>query len=218
MIKKYKNWWYPETDKKIISEERFTCYFPLDQSFPYVTTFDTAIDVGAWIGDSTEHLSKKFKNVIAFEPSKATYTAAIENLKERNINNVTFYNVALSNEQGTGTLYNTNTSMQGFVSELTEFKKVAPVRSEIITKHTLDSYNFKNINFIKIDVDSYEAWLLQGARQFFMDNNPIICIEHKPRILQDRQPSNMPDSFKILNSYGYKLKKKLSKLDYLWTR
>ena len=44
---------------------------------------------------------------------------------------------------------------------------------------TLDSFNLKNISFIKIDVEGYELNLLKGAFNTIEKNKPLIFIEKK---------------------------------------
>jgi FkbM family methyltransferase len=42
---------------------------------------------------------------------------------------------------------------------------------------TLDSYDFKNIGFIKIDVEGMEEHVLRGARQLIEREQPVVLIE-----------------------------------------
>ena len=44
---------------------------------------------------------------------------------------------------------------------------------------TLDTFNLKNISFIKIDVEGYELNLLKGALNTIEKNKPMIFIEKK---------------------------------------
>ena len=44
---------------------------------------------------------------------------------------------------------------------------------------TLDTFNLKNISFIKIDVEGYELNLLKGAFNTIEKNKPLIFIEKK---------------------------------------
>ena len=42
---------------------------------------------------------------------------------------------------------------------------------------TLDSYNFKNVNYIKMDIQFHELNALIGGTKTLIDNDPVLCIE-----------------------------------------
>ena len=65
---------------------------------------------------------------------------------------------------------------------------------------TLDSFEFTNIDFIKIDVDGYEDLLLRGAKETLANNDPVINIEMK----KHKRPKVYIRSQKILRGCGYK--------------
>lgn len=53
-----------------------------------------------------------------------------------------------------------------------------------IKQRTLDSYNFTDVDVIKIDVEGYELPVLEGATQTILNNRPIVqveCVEIQPR-------------------------------------
>lgn len=53
-----------------------------------------------------------------------------------------------------------------------------------IDQKTLDSYNFKDVDIIKIDVEGYELQVLEGAVDTIKKNRPIVqieCVEIQPR-------------------------------------
>jgi len=53
-----------------------------------------------------------------------------------------------------------------------------------VNQKTLDSYNFKDVDIIKIDVEGYELLVLEGAEQTIDNNRPIVqieCVEIQPR-------------------------------------
>ena len=81
---------------------------------------------------------------------------------------------------------------------------------EVIIKK-LDSFNYNNIGFIKIDVEGYEPRVLQGAKETVERCNPVICCEI------NRTDNN---SQEILESWGYKLMEvdKLQGHDYIFVR
>ncbi len=143
-----------------------------DKSIQFVDRFDTAIDVGACVGFWTKDLCKIFKRTICFEPYKNSSDCLIENLK--GFNNYELYNVALSNQNGNGDLL---ISEEGIGSNsLNDFAltQAKPIRIE---KKRLDDYGFTNVDYIKIDVQFYELFVLKGGYKTLKTNNPLLCIE-----------------------------------------
>ena len=61
-----------------------------------------------------------------------------------------------------------------------EFKKFKKIK---IKTAKLDNFNFKNISFIKIDVEGHELKLLKGAKKIFKVNKPDCLIEIKKKNL-----------------------------------
>jgi FkbM family methyltransferase len=218
-MKHLNGWFIPEYDNpeklKMVLENKFQCEKGLNHAFKYVKNFNNAIDVGAWIGDSTVIIAQKFKQVEVFEPVEEVAECCIQNLNDRSINNFNFYKVGLSNKKDQQLLVNKGKSFSGWISTMdsTGFKKTKTVSTDL-----LDNFNFSNIDFIKIDVDSHEGFLLQGALNFFKNNNPVIMIESKIKDQQKYQDSSMPNPLIVLELLGYKIKEKLGKADYILTR
>lgn len=46
-----------------------------------------------------------------------------------------------------------------------------------ITMKTLDSYNFNNISAIKLDVEGYEKFIIQGGKSTIIKNRPVVQVE-----------------------------------------
>ena len=180
-MKKIGNWWIDDNTSVVIDTlmtEDFTCLPVLDKVFPYVKKFDNAIDIGTWIGDSTVSMAKKFKNVIGFEANPSIFLCCLENLKDRNVVNCSVNNVAVSNSISEKDFFNGTSTFSGWVSEKTSFN--IPITNHIKVKTvTLDSLNLKNIDFVKIDVDSHEGYLIEGAQNFLRENSPVVLIENK---------------------------------------
>jgi FkbM family methyltransferase len=221
-MKKIGNWWAPDNTiitANMIEEETFTCLPPLDKAYTYVKRFNLAIDVGTWIGDSTTSISKKFNTVIAFEANKEVYECCSVNLKDRSITNVDLRNIGLSNTAGTKTFYNGKSHFSGWISDKYPDDTVKTV-SNILQIETapLDDFNFIDVDFIKIDVDSHEGFLLQGAQTFLKNNSPVILIENKERIHAERQPENRPNVNELLNSLGYIMVEKVAKADFIYIK
>jgi len=224
MIAKNGNWWHvPGLSNgrpgDYMRNDSFPCERPISIAVELCEQRRNAIDVGTWIGDSTVHMSKLFDRVIGFEPHPLTHTCCDKNLTERNINNCEVYNIALSNVNELKTLYNGKTTFSGWVSDKKELPKDIYVhdRTEVQCLY-LDSYHFTDIDFIKIDCDSHEGYLLEGAEKFFQNNSPVVLIEAKVRIHKDRQPDDMPDPFALLREYGYVLHSRVDKADFIYVK
>ena len=224
MIAKNGDWWHVRGSSSgrpgdYMRDNSFPCERPIDIAVKLCNQRKTAIDVGAWIGDSTVHMSKLFDKVIGFEPHPLTHTCCLKNLAERNITNCEVYNVALSNVNELKTLYNGKTTFSGWVSDKTELPNDIFVHNQTEVQCLyLDSYHFTDIDFIKIDCDSHEGYLLEGAEKFFQTNSPVVLIEAKVRIHKDRQPLDMPDPFALLKKYGYVLHSRVDKADFIYVR
>ena len=67
-------------------------------------------------------------------------------------------------------------SIEKNIYDKCKFKKFNQMK--VITRK-LDYYKFKNIGFIKIDVEGHELSLLRGAIKFFKKNKPDCLIEIK---------------------------------------
>ena len=140
-----------------------------------------AIDIGANKGVYTEALARLVPTVHAFEP----YPKIYDILSSGSRANTSTYRVALSNASETTELlipFNAKRrtySNQG--ASLSRIKVSGEHAAVNVTSRTLDSYQFKNIGFIKIDVEGHELAVLQGAQETLLRNKPVLMIELEER-------------------------------------
>lgn len=214
------SWWLPDQDnhhKVLLAAENdsWPCYDVLELAMPYVQQFGKAIDVGAWIGDSTAWLAKKFDHVVAFEPNNSVCECTVSNLKDRRIANYQLHQCGLSDNNTTMEFYNQVGTMSGWVSSKIYDIELEPyiIPNNKVQCNTLDSFKFQSIDFLKIDVDSHEGYLLLGAKEFFTLNRPVVLLEHKLRA-QKRQVDESPNPLEIMHQYGYKIVEH-DKIDYV---
>jgi hypothetical protein len=66
---------------------------------------------------------------------------------------------------------------------------------------TLDSFNFTNIDMIKIDVEGFEEEILAGSLETIKHNRPIIVVEQQKHEYKDAMTDK--PSIKILEGWGY---------------
>ena len=150
----------------------------------HISNWDVALDIGAHVGIWSMRLTEKFKRVYAFEPVPKHIECWKQNMQNftnehSELENISTLNtVALGHENGTNTMIvpnTTNTGRATFVEKLFIDKHNFP-KIQVETK-TLDSYEFDQVDFIKIDVESYELKVLQGAENTIRKHKPIMYIE-----------------------------------------
>lgn len=142
---------------------------------------DVAIDIGANIGFYSYYCSKIFKNVHAFEPIKLIS----KDLNDFTIKNksVSLHNYALSNSEEEKSISvpfikNKNVLNYGYASLSNEFENKQELK---ISTKTLDSFNFCDVDFIKIDVEGHENQVIKGGINTIKKFMPLILIEIEKR-------------------------------------
>jgi FkbM family methyltransferase len=139
--------------------------------------------------------------VHSFEPFLANVSLLKANMQSF-ANKSKIYEIALSNKEGTMTLYNSQHGNFGGFSLHSYANGSSFIVENSINVITLDSLNLDNISMIKIDVENHENEVLEGAKQTILRNKPIIFIENLyygyPNVCPNPNPHN-----KILEELGY---------------
>ncbi len=152
--------------------------------FSHLSNKRTCIDIGAHVGLTSLRYSQHFESVHAFEPFH--YELMQENVKH--CANITVHPFAVDEKQGETTFYihPTNsgagfTAGDGTASFLKyrygagmRFESIAPVT---VQTRTIDSYNFKDVDFIKIDVEGNNLPVLNGMINTLKAYKPVLQIE-----------------------------------------
>jgi len=141
--------------------------------FPkYVNAGTTVIDAGAHIGTHTVAFARLVGakgRVYAFEPQRKLFRELVFNLRLNGINNVVPLRYALGHttaiaEMDPGVAGNEGSTQLGRGGDRVELR-------------TLDSFGFRNVSLIKIDVEQFEDYLLEGAQLTIKRYRPVILIE-----------------------------------------
>ena len=174
-----------------------------DNSIRYVSQWRIAVDIGAHVGEWTRPLSRKFDKVICFEPNPNFRECFNRNIKEHN---VTLHPYGLSSHSHNAT--------QGVnATYLNDLCGDTEPREGDIECRSLDSFDLRDVDYIKIDVDGFEIPVLRGAQETLRRNNPVINIEMKER----KRPKIVEESRKILRNLGYDRHSRVSS-DEVWLK
>lgn len=160
-----------------------------------------AIDVGGHIGLWSYNLAFAFRDVVAFEPVQAHRDCFERNCADQlKAGRITLHPCALGMNEGSVSIHTAPTSSgDSWVKGAGD-----------IPMHTLDSFNFESVDFIKIDCEGYEENVLRGAMQLITTNRPIICVEQKRDMASSRFGLQALGAVQLLLDLGYKVAHEMS--------
>ena len=159
--------WVEGLIKEILEYEHYF-YFPVQ-----IKEGDIVIDGGGHIGIFSIFASLLFKceKVYTFEPEDENYSFLLKNVN--NIENIIPVKCALGNSDGEAHLYiHENSGSHSIVSRGEKYKTVSLCKLDsFIEKEGLDK-----VDFIKLDVEGYEANVLEGAKNTLKRFQPKLAI------------------------------------------
>lgn len=132
----------------------------------------TVLDVGAHIGTMSIPMSRWVGpegRVYSFEPQKKIYRELVKNLEINRITNVVPLRFAAGDrsaiiEMGRSPKRNEGHTSIGHGGDRAELR-------------TLDSFGFRNLSLVKIDVESHENEVIDGARETLLAQHPVVLLE-----------------------------------------
>lgn len=146
------------------------------------------IDIGASYGVYTTTMAKRIGpqgRLWAIEPARATMELLQQSVETNHLDNIQLIQAALSDHDGSATLnHSANSELNALASEV-------GATGETIVLRTLDScagdLGWRDIDFIKLDVEGAEANVVTGGMAFLQRESPLIMYEvkHENRINLD---------------------------------
>lgn len=152
----------------------------------------TFVDAGAYIGTYTLRAAKYGAIVYSFEPNPYSFKLLTKNVKDNNFTNVHLYNLALFDKQSEMdfSISTVGSSLFGNSEKNIRVKTV-----------TLDSFNLKNVDMLKVDVEDAEINVIMGANK---------TLENTNQILIEVRRSHLDTVDKILNEKGFSEKRRVN--------
>ena len=147
-----------------------------------LTKNDIVVDIGANTGYFTVLFSYLAKHVYAFEPEPNNFRKLQQNTK--NLENLTLYDIAVSNAIGYATLHTCPTD--NGMNRLYDSKWCEGGEKITVMTANLDNMLLhRNINFVKMDVEGSEYKVLDGMREILKRDHPTILIEFHPPSIEE---------------------------------
>lgn len=148
------------------------------------------VDVGANIGTIAIALmrSGQFRKGLAFEPGPYNFSLLTRNVEQNQLQNVIeCHNLALSSEEGTGTLELAADNFGDHRIRLREvpgyFKEERRKTVEVVVRpldRVLDQSLRKDVALIWLDIQGHEGHFLAGAEATIQDARPALFMEFWP--------------------------------------
>jgi FkbM family methyltransferase len=183
-------WQIPEEDREcfdvVINEVN-----DIQKILPHCNKKRTCIQAGGNIGIWAVNLSQHFDTVHTFEPDQVNYEAMVHNL-HLGENIIIPHNAALGAKKDRGSIFHFEKNNIG------AHQVVVGDGFDIVT---IDSFNFKDVDLIQLDIEGFEHFALLGALETIKKYSPAICVELKGL----GEKHGFPDSFTIelLERLGY---------------
>ena len=152
----------------------------------HVVPGSVALDVGAYIGTHAllmGRLAGPQGRVYAFEPQRKAYRELRRNIELNELANVTALRYAVGAdtrivEMNPPREIGVVEKGRGFVGKaLGEGGVAVGAGGDRAELRPLDSFGFRNVSLLKIDVEGFEDEVLAGAERLIRDSRPVILLE-----------------------------------------
>jgi FkbM family methyltransferase len=174
----------PEAVASLLLHERRASEFLLNLFKPQ----QVFVDVGANVGGYSVRAGAKGMKVFAFEPNPDIFRLMKRNAE---INHVSLdaFQCALGSSNGQARLL-----VNGATSSISSEEGIT------VEMRTLDSFSLPAVDLVKIDVESYELEVLQGARRTLEEHHPALMVEMHDWAGAKKEAA----LFGLLNELGYR--------------
>ena len=154
-----------------------------------IDNWTCALDVGTNNACNAIHYAKRFQTVECFEPTPLAQQLWANTVRDNNVSNAVLHKNAVGECQKTteivthakngGHNHLNNADRNRWTGKKWAERNAKP-RKRIcvpVQVETIDSYNFQDVGFIKIDVEGYEKFVLEGAQQTIQRCRPTLQLE-----------------------------------------
>ena len=176
-------------------------YFETDSTQPFI------IDCGSNVGTATLFFKLLYPNskILAFEPSSASFKLLEKNVKINNLKNISLFQKALTDKNGTVKIYRTG----GTACRIND-ENYYSLPNEIVDTTQLSNYINQPVDLLKMDVEGSETLILQNLDQnkkLDFVKKIILEYHHYPHKNFFVTKNSLPKILKILekNNFAYQI-------------
>jgi len=171
------------------------------------------MDIGANIGYYTlitASIIGYLGKVYAIEPEKRNFEILKKNVKLNFYRNVELYNLAIGDKNEERFLAKSGCSNLHRVAKMSDYKKMNKKRIGVVTAD--EFLRNKTVNFIKMDVEGFEYYIIKGMSKTLSKNTKLkMFIEVHPENIRNYYGENIETMLEYLASGNFKLKYLITK-------
>lgn len=129
------------------------------------------LDIGGHIGTTSLPYSRLFSSVYVYEPNKSNFNSLLKNIEFNNCTNIIAKNIGVLNTNTKGKIIKHGKNSGCFYLKESNEK-------DAITMIKLDDENISGqVDFIKVDTEGSELYVLEGAKNLIIKYKPLIQVE-----------------------------------------
>lgn len=191
-----------------------------DAAMRYVKQRRVAVDAGAHIGTHSYWLAKDFDFLWAFEPVTEHQECWRANMA--GVPNAQLECCALGEHAGTVHMANRKPGSSGDtgidpIAERSSLRFAVQAKGDPVPMRALDDFELPVLDFLKLDCEGYEVFIVRGARKTLQRCHPTVMVEQKPEVGHvERYGIGVIDAVTALKGYGASIKAVI-KGDYILT-
>lgn len=156
----------------------------------WLSTGDTAIDIGANFGSYTLRMSELVGGsgrVFAFEPMPQTFAMLVRALARADCRNVTAFNLACSNESRVVSMSVPDDRFTGENLYQASISNSGPSLTTVLCVRVDDlPLSLGSLRLVKIDAEGQDALVIEGMWHVISQHMPILIVEHPPSYTIER--------------------------------
>lgn len=160
------------------------------------------LDIGANIGYVTSWFSRRWPRVTSFEPTPATYECLGLNCTRPNIR---LHNLGVSDVNGElcFAVSDVKPDQNQIITDESRLKKRWGVTRIPVRK--IDSFGFRTVDMIKIDVEGHEYQAVHGALRTIQRCRPAIMVEisYEGKLLDHDITAQHKNTVSVIENLGY---------------
>ncbi len=173
---------------------------------------DVVFDIGANLGHHSVYFSRlvgEEGKVYCFEPQNIIYKTLVANLLINDCKNAFAYHMGLGNKNQFLHMLPLDYEVENNFGALGFSYPCQSEQGELVEVVTLDhfveKFQIEKIDFLKLDVQTFELFVFQGAHNILSKYRPKIFFEVSPFWMNEINNYDYRDMYSLLKKYNYEL-------------